>query len=104
MSQIDKLNFLPHLFWFFVLFGIFYFIVFSYILPMIFQALETRSIFFYALLEDSFSGNIFFQFFVHFYNGKFFEILIKNFISYLKQLKGIHTLKSTATNKSYYYL
>jgi len=102
MSQIDKLNFLPHLFWFFVLFGVFYFIVFSYILPLIYQSLELRSIFFNSLLSDSLSFNIFFHFFVHFYNTQIFEKTLKTFLFFLKQYKGINTVTFLSANKSFF--
>jgi len=82
MSQIDKLNFLPNLFWFLVLFIVFYFLIFSYILPLIFQSLQLRSIFFASLLEENFSFNIFYFFIVHFYNINYFDNILKKLFIY----------------------
>jgi len=98
MSQLDKLNFLPHLFLFFLLFGFFYFIVFSYLLPLIFQSLQARSIFFNGLLVDAFSFNIFYYFFVNFYHTSLFDTMLKIFFSYLKQYKLIWLMLFTYSN------
>ena len=52
MSQVDKLNYLPLLFWFLILILIFYFLVFSFLLPLLFSSLKTRGIFFFILVDD----------------------------------------------------
>lgn len=50
MSQVDKLVYLPLLFWFVVLFLSLYFLVFCYLLPLFFTAFKTRRLFFIDLL------------------------------------------------------
>jgi hypothetical protein len=52
MSQIDKLNYMPILFWFLVFFIGLYFILFVYILPLIFSGVKVRSLFFKQLIEE----------------------------------------------------
>lgn len=52
MSQIDKLNYIPLLFWFLIFFSFFYFILVIYVLPLIFSALRVRSLFFNHLLNE----------------------------------------------------
>jgi hypothetical protein len=54
MSQLDKLNYLPLLFWFLVFFILMYFILFSYILPLIFSGLKVRELFYRHLLNEVF--------------------------------------------------
>lgn len=61
MAQIDKLNYLPLLCWFLVLFILLYFYLFTQILPLVFSALHTRGLFFRDLLrEASLVSNFFF--------------------------------------------
>src|ERR1044072_9221275 len=50
MSQVDKLVYVPLLFWFVVLFLSLYFLVFCYLLPLFFTAFKTRRLFFIDLL------------------------------------------------------
>jgi hypothetical protein len=50
MSQVDKLVYVPLLFWFVVLFFLLYVGVFCYLLPLFFGAFKTRRLFFFDLL------------------------------------------------------
>lgn len=52
MSQIDKLNYVPLLFWFLIFFGFLYFYLVLYILPFIFGSLRTRALFFNYLVNE----------------------------------------------------
>jgi len=63
MSQIDLLNFLPHLIWFVSLGLVFYFLIFSFILPMIFESLKLRRLFFNFLFDSFFFSNRFLIYF-----------------------------------------
>lgn len=42
MSQIDKVNYIPVLFWFIVLLVVFYIVVFTLTLPLLYSAMEMR--------------------------------------------------------------
>lgn len=53
MSQIDKANFIPNLFWFLVLFFFLYLYIVACFLPMIYQSLKIREFFFLSLIVES---------------------------------------------------
>ena len=55
MSQIDKLVYIPLLFWFVVLFIIFYFIMLAFFLPLIFKVLKVRRFAFLVFSRDPFT-------------------------------------------------
>lgn len=42
MSQIDKLNYMPILMWFVLLFVLFYVLIFSFTLPLIYTMMQIR--------------------------------------------------------------
>lgn len=50
MSQIDKFNYFPILFWFILLFVLFYSFIFLSILPLIYSGLSVRKFFYVDLL------------------------------------------------------
>lgn len=104
MSQIDRLNFVPHLFWFIILFLVFYFLIFSYLLPVLFQSMETRSLFFESLLKDSLAFNIFYYFFIVLNNTSVIKSLIIFVLNYLKQAKNINILMNSLNNKTYFII
>ena len=77
MSQLDKLNYLPILFWFLVFFFIMYFLLFSYILPLIFGSLKVRELFYRQLLDEIFvffDTELLFEFF--FKNNSYYSIMV----------------------------
>lgn len=58
MSQVDKLNYLPLLFWFILAFSFFYILIFSFFLPLVFGGLKVRGFFFHLLLIDLISLSV----------------------------------------------
>jgi len=52
MAQVDKLNYFPNLVWFLLLFLLFYSLIFSFVVPLIFSSLKTRKLFLNKLLID----------------------------------------------------
>jgi len=73
-------------------------------LPYIYQTLEVRSIFFKALLTDVLSFNIFYHFFIYFYNTQFFEQTVKTFLNYLRAHKSISAINSSFVNEAFFTL
>lgn len=51
MSQVDRLVYVPLLFWFVILLLLLYFVVYSYFLPLFFTAFKVRRLFFYNLVN-----------------------------------------------------
>jgi len=100
MSQIDKLNFIPHLFWFVLLFIIFYFLVFSYILPLIYQTLKVRELFLNFIINESLLYDNFFTVICSTYNTNLISIFIKVFFNYLKLYRNINNMRSSFILKS----
>ena len=47
MSQVDKVNYLPLLFWFIILFIIFYIAILIFFIPLLHSSLKVRQLFFY---------------------------------------------------------
>jgi hypothetical protein len=85
MSQVDKLNYLPLLFWFFICLFIFYFLIFTFILPLIFGSLKVRGFIYFWLLSDSFGFHFFDFFNLIFYLSNFFFYLLRLFFSSLNR-------------------
>jgi len=100
MSQIDKLNFVPHLFWFVVLFFIFYFLIFSYILPLIYQTLKVRELFLTFIINESLLYDTIFTVVYTTYNINLINIFMKVFLSYLKLSRNINNIRSGFILKS----
>lgn len=94
MSQIDKLNFVPHLFWFIFLFFIFYFLIFSYILPLIYQTLKIRELFLNLIINESLLYNNFFIVISNTYNTNIISIFIKAFLLYFRFHRNINNMRS----------
>jgi len=67
MSQVDKVNYLPLLFWFVILFFVFYFIIFTFILPMLYTTLKVRQLFFFELILEVKNKFLFNHFICWFY-------------------------------------
>ena len=86
MSQVDKLNYLPILFWFFIVFFLFYLFIFSYFLPLIFTGLKVRSFLFFSLLGDLVELNLLYFFFSKIYEGSYLYIFVNSMFLYFKQL------------------
>lgn len=63
MSQIDKLVYMPLLFWFWILFVLFYFFVFSYFLSFFFYTFKTRLFLFNELINLSYIYSTFMNYF-----------------------------------------
>jgi len=101
MSQIDKLNFIPHLFWFLILFFIFYFLIFSYILPLIYQALKVRELFLSFIINESLLYDSFYFINSLWYNVNVLALFVKTFLTAIglsSSLSIVHTntlMKST---------
>ncbi len=93
MSQIDKLTFTPHVFWFIVLFIILYFILFSYILPLIYQSLKIRKLFFLNILFNNFFINNFFIIFLNVNNSLSSKIVFKSLLLCLAYYKHIYNFR-----------
>ena len=100
MSQIDKLNFIPHLFWFVILFGIFYFLIFSYILPLIYQTLKVRKLFLNFIINESLLYDIFFSVINITYNINLISIFIKVLLNFLKLFRNVNNTRSGFIFKS----
>jgi hypothetical protein len=76
-----------------ILFGIFYFLVFSYLLPLIYQSLETRAIFFKYLLNNIFDFTIFFRYIVIALNINTFYNYFNVLVFFIKKLKHLEIIK-----------
>lgn len=63
MSQIDKIIYIPLLFWFCILFGLLYFIIFSYFLSNFFYMFFTRELYFENLINFLSNMNTYFELF-----------------------------------------
>jgi hypothetical protein len=57
MSQVDKLNYIPLLFWFIILMGLLYIIVFLLFIPLVYTILKTRQNFFEEILVSTKASN-----------------------------------------------
>jgi len=93
MSQIDKLNFIPHLFWFLVLFFLFYFFIFSYILPLIYQSLKVRELFLTFIINESLLYDIFYSTVTIVYSLSFFRIFGRTFVNFFKSIRNINNIR-----------
>ena len=51
MSQVDRLVYIPLLFWFIILFVGLYLIIYCYFLPMFYTVFKTRRLFFFNLFQ-----------------------------------------------------
>ena len=100
MSQIDKLNFIPHLFWFILLFLFFYFLVFSYVLPLIYQTLKVRELFLNFIIHESLLYDIFYSVTSILYNNNLTAIFVKVFLHFLKLLRNVNNLRFSFFMKS----
>lgn len=85
MSQIDKVGYLPLLFWFIILFSLFYFFVFGYFLKYFLIAFNTRNRLFDELV--TFSINCYtilsaVSFFLSINTTSFFKVLFVRANSY----------------------
>jgi len=78
MSQIDKLNFVPHLFWFIILFLLFYFLVFSYFLPLVYQTLKVRRFFLNFVMKTVVLYDVFYSVLKNYYDLRLFNVLIES--------------------------
>jgi hypothetical protein len=75
MSQIDKVNYIVHLFWFVILFLMLYMFLFYLFIPVFFQSINIRMFFYFYLIKTNNVYNNFIIFLVNFsYNLKFFEL------------------------------
>lgn len=93
MSQIDKLNYIPHLFWFLILFFLFYFLVFSYILPLIYQTLKVRELFLNFIINESLLYDVFYYVVTITYNTNLTGIFAKIFINFLKFFRNVNNIR-----------
>lgn len=59
MAQVDKLNYIPNLFWFILLFIFTYFVIFCYILPFLYSSLKTRNFYYHSLIRGLKNMNMF---------------------------------------------
>lgn len=85
MSQVDKIAYLPMIFFFLMFFIILYFIIFSNLLPYIFSSFFTRN-FLLIFVKNSVVLNIF----IIFFNDFFFF----NFINFVKFYFFFSTFKN----------
>lgn len=58
MSQIDKVTYLPLLFWFIILFSLFYIVVYAYFLKFVLLAFNTRNRLFNELVDFSINAYV----------------------------------------------
>jgi hypothetical protein len=79
MSQVDILNYFPILAWSIVLLLLFYFMIVSYVLPLIFGVLKVRSLYNTSLINGVLKKNYFFLILKKFYF--FLKFDIDNFFS-----------------------
>jgi len=93
MAQVDKINYIPLLFWFIILILLFYVITFTFIIPMLYNALKVRQLFFLELIAAIKNKFLFNQFICWLYfqwhqkiisNFKFFINIPKFFINKIK--------------------
>jgi len=76
MSQIDKLNYIPLLFWFMFFFFFLYGLLLIYILPFIFGTLRVRTLFFTKLVNAFLDWFFFRGYFVFIcFNSSHFSML-----------------------------
>lgn len=66
MAQVDKLNYLPLLFWFVLLFVAIYIVILTRFLPMLYSMLKTRRLFFSMVFNriKKYSSSLFFTHYV----------------------------------------
>jgi hypothetical protein len=96
MSQVDKLNYLPMILWFVIFLVVFYFMIFSFILPLIFSSLSVRFLFFDNLLKNlMFSLKHYYVYFFSIFKPVFIKFLL-NFVK-----KGFVLKFSLLKNKSF---
>ena len=74
-------------------FVIFYFLVFSYILPLIYQTLKVRELFLNFIINESLLYDIFFSVICIIYNISLINIFIKVFLNFLKFFRNINNLR-----------
>jgi len=95
MSQIDKVIYIPLLFWFWILFISFYFFIFSYFLAFLYSTLKLRNLFFDKLIDLCYNSYYFIELLFYFTNNTksytFFNIIYVYFKSiwYFSLLKVI---------------
>lgn len=58
MSQIDKITYLPLLFWFIILFSLFYIFIYAYFLKFVLLAFNTRNRLFNELVDFSINAYV----------------------------------------------
>jgi len=78
MSQVDILNYFPLFFWFNILFFIFYFLMFTRFIPLIYSSLKVRFFMFDIFIKEILIKNIFLIFLKYFNN----KVFIKNIFLY----------------------
>lgn len=95
MSQVDKLNYLPMILWFVIFLAFFYFMIFSFILPLIFSSLSVRFLFFDNLLKNLLA--ILKHYYVYFFsiNKPVFNKFLLNFVK-----KGMIIKYNSLKNKN----
>lgn len=90
MSQIDTISYFPSLFWFFLNFVLFYFLILTYILPLLYTALKVRFYFLFKLENILIFSEIYmnkFNMFFFNFNKKYFSH--KNLINFYNLLSLI---------------
>ena len=87
MSQIDRVVYVPLLFWFCILFAFFYFFIFSYFLSYFFFVFRTRKIFIDMLFVHLFNSFFVYDFIFYFFIELLNKIVNKNLFNYLKTEK-----------------
>jgi hypothetical protein len=80
MSQVDKVVYIPLLFWFIILFLGLYLVVYSYFLPLLFSSFKTRRLFFIHLIYSSSLGTSLIRF-LSLYNVYFNSIYLLKLLS-----------------------
>jgi len=92
MSQIDKLNIITNLFWFSMVFFIFYFVVFSYFLPLIYQSLKVRELFLNYIIYEILLYDIFYYVISINYQGNLFNFFVRIIANFLKNLRNVNNI------------
>lgn len=100
MSQIDKLTFVPHLFWYCILFLIFYFLMFSYVLPLIFQTLKVRNFFFFSTIYATLLYNVFYFFITSLYEYDVLKCFVSSFLFFLLYYKNYFNVTGSMKAKA----
>lgn len=83
MSQVDFINYVPLLVWSIIALLFFYFLIFVYILPLFFNALKVRSLYYKDLTQIAYSNYLYLNFLLRIFKN---SLKILNLAYFVKQI------------------